>query len=119
MGHKQYESAESRWRDRLGRFSRGKKQSVKEFCRREGVSEASFYQWRKRLGGRAHAGSRRSTPIRRERKCQNGFVPVKVAAAPVAEVALPSGVVVRVPATNVEALRVAIAAGDEVCREVT
>jgi hypothetical protein len=46
-------------------------------------------------------------------------VPVKVAAAPVAEVALPSGVVVRVPATNVEALRVAIAAGDEVCREVT
>jgi hypothetical protein len=36
------------WQRRLGRFQEAR-QSVAEFCRKEGVSVPSFYQWRKRL----------------------------------------------------------------------
>lgn len=39
-----------RWRVRLGRFE-GWDGTVAEFCRGEGVSQASFYQWRKKLRG--------------------------------------------------------------------
>lgn len=42
------------WRERLGRF-RGSDLPVARFCGQEGVSAASFYNWRKRLaagGGR-------------------------------------------------------------------
>ena len=39
---------ETAWRERLSRFRRGNL-TVAEFCRREGVSNPSFYQWRKRL----------------------------------------------------------------------
>ena len=48
MGRKQSESAEVVWRDRLARFARSNL-TVKQFCRQEGVSDPSFYQWRKRL----------------------------------------------------------------------
>ena len=40
------------WRRRMTRFEEAQ-QSVAEFCRREGVSAPSFYQWRKRLAQRA------------------------------------------------------------------
>jgi hypothetical protein len=40
---------ESVWRDRVARFS-SSGQKVEVFCRDEGVSAWSFYQWRKRLG---------------------------------------------------------------------
>jgi hypothetical protein len=36
------------WRERLARWQRADL-SVAEFCRRERVSEPSFYQWRRRL----------------------------------------------------------------------
>ena len=36
------------WTSRLERFAESK-QTVGEFCRREGVSEASLYLWKKRL----------------------------------------------------------------------
>lgn len=39
-----------RWRLRLVRFEAGRL-GVAAFCRREGVSQAAFYQWRKKLGG--------------------------------------------------------------------
>ena len=38
------------WSDRLERFE-SSGQSVTQFCVAEGVSQPSFYQWRKRLGG--------------------------------------------------------------------
>jgi hypothetical protein len=38
----------SQWLDRLRRFARTKC-SVAEVCRRERVSVASFYQWRRKL----------------------------------------------------------------------
>ncbi len=36
------------WQRRMTRFEKAR-QSVAEFCRREGVSAPSFYQWRKAL----------------------------------------------------------------------
>lgn len=37
------------WQERLTRFA-ATDQTVAEFCRREGVSTPSFYQWKKKLG---------------------------------------------------------------------
>ncbi len=37
------------WRERLGRWQR-LQCSITEFCRREGISQPSFFQWRRRLG---------------------------------------------------------------------
>ncbi len=39
------------WQRRMARFQEAQ-QSVAEFCRKEGVSAPSFYQWRKRLAQR-------------------------------------------------------------------
>lgn len=38
----------ARWRERLGRWRRTG-DSVTEFCLREGISQQSFFQWRRRL----------------------------------------------------------------------
>jgi hypothetical protein len=48
------------WRARLLRF-RESGQTVAEFCRKERVSEASLYRWRKELASRV-ASSRSRTP---------------------------------------------------------
>ena len=37
-----------RWQERLRRFDRSQ-MTVAQFCRNEGVSQPSFYQWRKKL----------------------------------------------------------------------
>jgi hypothetical protein len=37
-----------KWRERIGRWKQSKL-TVTEFCRREQVSQPSFFQWRKRL----------------------------------------------------------------------
>ena len=115
MGRKQNQSAESVWRDRLARFRNGKL-TVAEFCRHEGVSNPSFYQWRRRLDPR-HANQ-----VRRSRAAKAGrlsFVPVKVSSATLAEVEFPNGVRIRVPATDLEALRAVIEAGNERFQEAT
>jgi hypothetical protein len=44
MGRNQQRSAESLWRDRLAKY-RQSDLTVAEFCRQEGVSNPSFYQW--------------------------------------------------------------------------
>jgi hypothetical protein len=53
------------WTERLERFAKSG-ETVSEFCRAEGVSSPSFYQWRRKLGGvngsnrkLAQGGSRR------------------------------------------------------------
>ena len=67
------------WHQRLERFARSGL-SIAAFCRREGVSQPSFYSWRRRLG----EGSPRFLPVR----------VVPPATAPV-ELLLPSGCVLR------------------------
>jgi transposase-like protein len=109
MGGKQHESAEALWRDRLARF-RKSRLSVAEFCQQEGISNPSFYQWRKRLGGDAA----RSKQVRAPAKtAQSPLVPVKVSSSVWVEIEFPNGIRMRVPAGNAEALRCAILAGKE------
>lgn len=45
------------WQERLERFSRSEL-GVAKFCAREGVSEASFYYWRKKLGYKSRRARR-------------------------------------------------------------
>ena len=119
MGRKQNREAESVWRGRLARFQKSGL-TVQEFCRREGVSTPTFYQWKKRL----HEGSRPAKRVRRSGRASRSaantdpFVAINVASATMAEIEFPNGVRIRVPATHAEALRAALVAGSEVCQEV-
>ena len=65
--------------------------SVAEFCRREELSEASFYQWRKRLAA--------------EKQSSELFAPLSVASSAVVEIELPGGAVLRVPPGDERSLR--------------
>jgi len=118
MDRKQNESAELVWRDRLAKFGRSNL-TVKQFCRQEGVSDPTFYQWRKRLT-KQEGQKVKAVPASRGKRAEasNPFVPVSVPNATFTEVEFPNGVRVRVPATNAEALRVALTTGNEVCREI-
>lgn len=89
------------WRGRMQRFEE-RRGSVAAFCRGEGVSEASFYQWRRRLaeasvqerGGGADATA--------------GFRPVHVLRATSIAARLPGGTRLRVPCTDPQAVRLVI-----------
>ena len=115
MGRKQSQSAEVVWRDRFARFHKSNL-TVTQFCQQEGVSGPTFYQWRKRL----KQDRKRRRPVGGPPKTVKSppFVPVSIPSSTFAEVEFPNGVRIRVPASNAEALRVAILAGHEVCREV-
>ena len=65
------------WRQRLARFRRSKL-SVAEFCRAEQISQASFYQWRRRLGIHRPPANRNSDKYARSPAAEH-FVPVQVA----------------------------------------
>lgn len=120
MGRKRSSGAEAVWRERLARFRDGDL-TVVEFCRREGVSEPSFYGWRKRLWhGRRPAERRRRQRHRpmAVAKKPSGFVPVHVSGLTATVLELPGGVTVRVPAASIEALRTAILAVGDAFGEV-
>jgi len=119
MGRKLSSGAEAVWRERLGRFYEGD-WTVAEFCRREGVSNPSFYQWRKRLGQRHRSapGVAQGASEASAAEVPGRFLPVNVAGLSTAEIELPNGLKIRVPATNAEALRAAILAGHEACQGV-
>lgn len=99
------ENAQKRaeWRARLRRFKESK-WSVAEFCRRENVSAASFYQWRRKL-----ADSSSTAPVQRSPARAN-FVPVQVAAATGLQVTFPNGARLSLAATDHELIRISIAA---------
>jgi len=83
-------SAREVWAERIERFESAG-QTVAEFCSDEGVSPASFYQWRRRLRSEV-------TPTETTAR----FVPVQLPMAPpeqtttVMSVELPGGVRVRI-----------------------
>jgi transposase len=63
-------------------------ESVAVFCARRGLQATSFYAWRRTLRGRdGQQAPRRPT-----------WVPLRVVPDAILEVALPSGLIVRVPA---------------------
>ena len=97
-----YGGKEKLWRERLRRFD-ASRWTVAEFCRREGVSAPSFYQWRKRMAARAEGavgGTNRP----------QAFIPVRLTQAVAVEIHLPNGTRVCLPPGDGEVLRVAIEA---------
>ena len=89
------------WRRRMRGFEKGQ-QTVAAFCREEGVSEASFYHWRRRLAdpsAQERGGEADSTA---------GFRPVRVLRAAQISVRLPGGTRLQVPSSDPEAVRLVI-----------
>jgi hypothetical protein len=121
-GHGPARSAakERLWRQHVSRQARSKL-TVRDFCAQAGISEPSFYSWRNELARRDSVTGRpaRSEPAapRRTATSTPRFLPVTIAhpgqgtrplAGAVAshvEVVLPSGLLVRVPAQDLAALR--------------
>ena len=120
MGRKRNRATEAAWRDRLARCGKSGL-TITDFCQQEGVSQPSFYQWRKRLRDERLTGKPDDQRSERRSKSLKPFVPVSVSGALVSEVAeveFPNGIRVRVPAANLDALRVAIETGGAAWREV-
>jgi transposase-like protein len=94
------------WRDLIDRW-KSSGQSVAAFCTAYGVSQATFYAWRKRLDLRNRS---RTSPA-------PAFAPVRVVPDPTADVILPNGLTVRVPvATDPAAVaRLVAALGGAAC----
>jgi transposase-like protein len=105
---------ETKWRGRMARYQ-SDRMTVAEFCRREGTSVASFYYWRKRLQVRGKP--RACSEDESTGKTNQLFVPVAVSCWSQAEIEFPSGVRVRVPAANAEAIRAAVLAGGDPYQE--
>jgi len=84
------------WQRRLRRFQ-ATEQSVAEFCRQEGVSAPSFYQWRKRLTQRVGLTEEAT-----------GFRPVRLIPSASVFVQLPGGTQLHVPTSDAQALRLVV-----------
>ena len=102
------------WMRRIQRFSRSRL-TVAEFCEREDVSVAAFYQWRRRLvalgqppAAAAQAQARGSLPAQVVSGAPEGFVPVRVLQSSAIEVRLPNGVTLTLPVGDPEVLRQAL-----------
>jgi hypothetical protein len=88
------------WRDAVAGWKKSG-QTVRAYCDERGLSQPSFYAWRRELVERDR------TTIRQPAK----FVPMQIVVESMVEVVLPSGVVVRVPpATEATAVARLVAA---------
>lgn len=126
------------WRERMRRF-RSSLETVADFCRRERVSVAAFYQWKRKLdpdgkqpGVRQGAGPGPSTAPRAAvpRRSRPPFIELVVPARPATigansdrdaavpagcvEVRLPNGVCVCLVSGDLSGLRTAILAACEI-----
>ena len=88
------------WVERLRRFETSST-TVDAFCEAEGVSTASFYQWRAKLA----VGEKLATSAQHPA----AFVPVHIAAASEVAIHLPGGVQVTLPARERELIERTIA----------
>ena len=95
------------WQERVRRYERAGV-TVAEFCRQEGVSVASFYQWRKRLAQPSIDQRSKRAPHRRAQALP-AFQQVMLAGGPVVAVELPSGVRMELPAQQMELVRAVVA----------
>ena len=97
-------SADSRkvqqWQRRLARFQKSRL-TVAPFCQDEGVSVASFYQWRKKL-------PQLSKPTAEAVRPAASFRPVRLVTWPSVAVRLPGGTELDVPASDPELLQLAL-----------
>jgi hypothetical protein len=76
------------WSDLIDRW-KVSGQFVATFCGAHRVSQASFYSWRKRLATETRCGL--PAPA---------FAPVRLVPDPTAEVVVPNGLIVRIPAVT-------------------
>src|SRR6516162_5750133 len=104
--NRRHSKPEPFWRDLIDRW-KASGQSVAAFCNAQRVSEATFYAWRKRLATR---GRDTAAPA-------PTFAPVRIVPDPTADVILPNGLIVRVPAATDPAAvaRLVAALGGAVC----
>lgn len=102
MAGRQRNAAKERFWRRVLEQWRKSGDSIRGYCARHRLSEASFHAWRREL-------ARRDRQLQAERSAHASFVPLRVVADPVAErgvveappvieIVMPRGVVVRVPA---------------------
>jgi transposase-like protein len=89
------------WRDMVRRWRRSGA-PVRDFCAEHGLSEPSFYGWRRTIAERDERAARRTVDrgVRAAAVELPAFVPVQVASAPATsalEVVVATGRVVRVP----------------------
>jgi transposase len=99
------EATRRQWAERVERFRRSG-QTVAQFCAAEGVSEPSFYVWKRTLA--AESGPPLPTPA---------IVPIRLTPSPVPtaviELSMPGGAIVRFPADIRADLLVAVLCGVE------
>ena len=116
MARKKTGEAALRWREILKRQA-GSGLSVREFCATEGVSQPSFYAWRRKFGERKNNGSRPRGARRAKHAADQGrmFVPLELlGAAQSLEIIHPLGYRVQVGSeVNLVALRQVIQVLDE------
>ncbi len=86
------------WQQRLARFQTAGL-SVVRFCHQEGVSTATFYQWRKKLAQRKHA---QAAPD------PSAFAKVTLVATADVRVSLPGGTQLHVPTGDPHTLQVVL-----------
>jgi hypothetical protein len=91
------------WTDRLREF-RCSEQTVREFCERLGISQATYYYWKRRLrcpSTKPVRAKQRDGKTRRSVTPMRSFLPVIVKPLEPAHqclsIELPKGVVIRVP----------------------
>lgn len=94
----------TQWQKRFERFTRSPL-TVAEFCRREDVSVASFYQWRRRLASTASADEVTAA----QQSTQPTFIPVQVTAGANLQVVFPNGTRLTLPAHDHELVKLSIA----------
>lgn len=104
------------WRKRLAAFDR-QALSVEGFCWREGVSVASFYQWRRKLRRASDRSSAKSGGCKstlRAPAVSSAFLPIEITGLPATancvEVLFPGGPRLRIPCHESQAIRTVIAA---------
>jgi len=116
MARKNTGEAELRWREILQRHA-GSGVSVRAFCASEGVSQPSFYAWRKKFRERKNNGSRSQEARRPKDAADTGrmFVPLELLdAAQSLEIVHPLGYRVQIGGeVNPVALRQVIQVLDE------
>ena len=99
------------WRRRLREFERGSA-SVAEFCRRVGVSDAAFYQWRRKLA--SPVAEPNSPDSAAERVPALSFLPIEITGrddqVSRIEVVFPNGIRVLMPGRDHATLSAVLAA---------
>lgn len=78
------------WRDLDDTWKRSG-QTINAFCRERKLTRSKFDRWRRILA---------AEPTNSKPSSTSSFIPLQVVAEPMAEVVLPSGVVVRLPLTS-------------------